>query len=82
MRVASYVLERHFQPFCRHHNYFLIGAELVRHIGLRIRRLRTASPNPTDQKHALVGLKAHAGTGIEVNPESWTQLKGSNEKRI
>ena len=22
------------------------------------------------------------GTGFEVNPESWTQLKGSNEKRI
>jgi len=21
----------------------------------------------------------HAGTGTEVNPESWTQLKGSNE---
>jgi len=23
-----------------------------------------------------------AGTGTEVNPESWTQLKGSNEKGI
>ena len=22
------------------------------------------------------------GTGFEVNPESWTQLKGSNEKGI
>ena len=24
----------------------------------------------------------NGGTGTEVNPESWTQLKGSNEKRI
>ena len=23
-----------------------------------------------------------SGDGSEVNPESWTQLKGSNEKRI
>jgi hypothetical protein len=26
--------------------------------------------------------KRIGGTGFEVNPESWTQLKGSNEKRI
>ena len=24
----------------------------------------------------------NTGTGTEVNPESWTQLKGSNEKGI
>ena len=28
------------------------------------------------------GLSKTTGTGTEVNPESWTQLKGSNEKRI
>ena len=25
---------------------------------------------------------SHYGDNIEVNPESWTQLKGSNEKKI
>ena len=29
-----------------------------------------------------VSVKGNGGTGTEVNPESWTQLKGSNEKRI
>jgi hypothetical protein len=32
-----------------------------------------------------VGLQHNeyvTGTGTEVNPESWTQLKGSNEKGI
>ena len=31
------------------------------------------------EKNKLIALK---GYQTEVNPESWTQLKGSNEKRI
>ena len=29
-----------------------------------------------------IPVSSHRGTGTEVNPESWTQLKGSNEKGI
>ena len=36
-----------------------------------------------NKKHLLlaIALRDH-GVGSEVNPESWTQLKGSNEKGI
>jgi hypothetical protein len=30
----------------------------------------------------VTDMKRDHGVGSEVNPESWTQLKGSNEKGI
>ena len=38
---------------------------------------------PRKSRQLLQTVKTEpGGTGTEVNPESWTQLKGSNEKGI
>jgi len=36
----------------------------------------------TQKKYSRFQFVVTLGTVLEVNPESWTQLKGSNEKRI
>jgi len=47
-------------------------------------RLRAIEPEDLDLLYTIENDVSlwNVGTTNEVNPESWTQLKGSNEKRI